>query len=549
MRIAVSSGATSADNDTVKHCTLNGNVTDGNASSITSGTSSTAVSFGVFAGGGGGTTPTLPPAALPAGTAAGTSAPAGTTINNLTIDNNAIDRAARGVAFNGTAAANSTGVAVINNAIGAAGGPSSPSPPYDSPTTTVYQRGIVVQGANALTINGNTVRNVFSYVGLSTAGIELTSGIGSGIVDISGNSVTSVVVNAEAGAPARGIAVLSAGGPYSLKGNSITDVENFSSSATGQACGLLISSTGASANVDSNMITRVYGLTRFLSRGVQGISLSAGNNHVVVNNFVSDINQEATPSGSYSTVFGTFGIRVNAGTGHVVQHNSVNLFGEPVLDGGADYLSAAFCLAATSQTGCVVRNNLFRNTMTAAINSAYVAVFLPAGGTSAMNLTWNNNAYYSGTDFGQGIAQVGSSPSGTAFYDAGEFDGLRSYTSGLSAAGTNDDASFVSIDAPGFGSETDLHLQAGMTTQLESRGAAAGVATDIDGDLRPGPAGSVNGGAFAPDVGADEFDGVPVFAKDIAAAAFVDPSDGGLKAQNVPFAPQASFQNTGLSRS
>src|SRR5262249_27792021 len=33
---------------------------------------------------------------------------------------------------------------------------------------------------------------------------------------------------------------------------------------------------------------------------------------------------------------------------------------------------------------------------------------------------------------------------------------------------------------------------------------------DIDGDLRPGPAGSVNGGAPANDIGADEFDGIPI---------------------------------------
>ncbi|MEZ4822373.1 MAG: hypothetical protein R2942_08095 [Ignavibacteria bacterium] len=45
---------------------------------------------------------------------------------------------------------------------------------------------------------------------------------------------------------------------------------------------------------------------------------------------------------------------------------------------------------------------------------------------------------------------------------------------------------------------------------LESRlGAFVGVTVDIDGQVRPGPAGSVNGGATAPDIGYDEFDGVP----------------------------------------
>ncbi|MEZ4689940.1 MAG: hypothetical protein R3A12_07065 [Ignavibacteria bacterium] len=44
---------------------------------------------------------------------------------------------------------------------------------------------------------------------------------------------------------------------------------------------------------------------------------------------------------------------------------------------------------------------------------------------------------------------------------------------------------------------------------LESGGAFVGVTVDIDGQVRPGPAGSVNGGATAPDIGYDEFDGVP----------------------------------------
>ena len=38
----------------------------------------------------------------------------------------------------------------------------------------------------------------------------------------------------------------------------------------------------------------------------------------------------------------------------------------------------------------------------------------------------------------------------------------------------------------------------------------SGITTDFDGQSRPGPAGSVNGGGTAPDIGADEFDGVPI---------------------------------------
>ncbi|MBK9043938.1 MAG: hypothetical protein IPN97_12315 [Saprospiraceae bacterium] len=55
-----------------------------------------------------------------------------------------------------------------------------------------------------------------------------------------------------------------------------------------------------------------------------------------------------------------------------------------------------------------------------------------------------------------------------------------------------------------------MHLNLGITpTQIESAGMTlASVLDDIDGNVRPGPAGSVNGGALLYDMGADEFDGV-----------------------------------------
>jgi len=54
----------------------------------------------------------------------------------------------------------------------------------------------------------------------------------------------------------------------------------------------------------------------------------------------------------------------------------------------------------------------------------------------------------------------------------------------------------------------------------------------------PGPAGSVNGGATAPDLGADEFDGFPLLANDVQATAFIDPANGATKVAGGPFSPQ-----------
>ena len=76
---------------------------------------------------------------------------------------------------------------------------------------------------------------------------------------------------------------------------------------------------------------------------------------------------------------------------------------------------------------------------------------------------------------------------------------LRNYTSTLSAAGTNDNASFALAAPAPVVSDMDLHIPPGTMTQL-AHGAApgTGVIDDIDGNAR---------NPVAPDIGADEFSG------------------------------------------
>ena len=146
IRIAVSTtGVTSADANVIVNCILLGNVTGGNASGITSSTSSSAISFGIYAGGGGGASGTGAPVAL---TSAPATAPSGTTINALSVANNSINQCGRGIHFNGAVASVSSGpLSIINNVIGDQGAATPATPPFTSPTTTVYSKGILVAGA------------------------------------------------------------------------------------------------------------------------------------------------------------------------------------------------------------------------------------------------------------------------------------------------------------------------------------------------------------------------------------------------------------------
>ncbi len=325
-------------------------------------------------------------------------------------------------------------------------------------------------------------------------------------------------------------------------------VEGYVGSSTAtQGINVGVNSATGTFTIDSNRVNRVKN-NNGGSWSAFGINLGGGSNHVVQNNFVSGvINDQTAGTGAFSTTFGAFGIRVASGTGHKIYQNSVNLYG--VMGGVTSTdLTAAFGITSTTLTGVDVRNNIFANRITAGnpTGTRHVAVYLPSGATVSMNLTDNNNAYFSGTDANDRLAQTGTT-FGTGEYLAANFDpsattpasNFRAYTSPLSAAGTNDNASFVKTTPPPFATASDLHIPNSTVTQLESGGAAVGVTVDIDGDTRP------NG--TAPDIGADEFTGLLPPANDIAANSFIVPTDGGVLPAGTSGQPQASFTNVGLS--
>ena len=437
VRLAVATAVvTSANGDTVRNCILNGNATGRNVSSAASSVISENTSFGIVVG-------------PRASTVSATTAPnplvsvtgtvgVGGTATGFTAENNQINACARGIAVLGSVDTFASGLVLKNNVIGDASA---------SSTTTVYARGITVQGFDGATITGNTVRNMAWFVGAPQM---------------------AIAVGAEA-------------------------------------------TTGTHAVIERNVVTGVNNRAPG-TFGAYGINLNGGDENTVRNNFVSGVTGDISGGTAFSTSFGLFGIRVAAGGGHAIQHNSVNMTGlRSGSSSSTSLLSAAFGITSVGLTDCDVRNNVFANTQSGgASNLAYVSVYLPPSGSGAMFLTWNNNAYFSGTTAAsQGIAQVGTTP-GTGFYRASGFNpkstsgagNLRAYTSLLyEENASNDDASYATTAAAPFTAATNLHVVAATPTFLESFGAPLGVTIDVDGDAR---------NAVTPDAGADEFAGTPV---------------------------------------
>jgi hypothetical protein len=398
--------------------------------------------------------------------------------SNITIQNNDVQKAFVGVfATGGTSPQNGSNLTYTQNTVNTSG------------ANAVRSVALYMQGVNGATVSNNTVGNLDKTNDENDVGIWLASGTINATV--SGNTVASLGYTGTSAFAPIGINVTPAttGTNNNVTGNSVSDI---TTNGGTQVRGISVSGASSDLTIQKNNVQGINNLNTG-TFGAYGIDISAGNNIVVKNNFVSNVNFNMTGGAAFSTTFGVFGIRIGAGNNIQVYNNSVNLYGALPGTAATSLLSAAFALVGTGSTGCDVRNNVFANNITGGTTSiAHVSAYLPSGGSSAMNLNWNNNAYYFGTDSArQGVGQAGTT-AGTNFFTT--LAALTAYSSTLSAAGTNDNASQASTSAPPFISNNDLHIT--NSNSLLSAGAAiASVTADYDSDPRP---------ATMPDIGADE---------------------------------------------
>jgi hypothetical protein len=403
------------------------------------------------------------------------------TFNNITIQNNDVQKAFIAIFTNATVlAGNGSGLLITQNKLDTSG------------ANAIRSVGVYVQGADGATVSSNTVGNINATNDENDTGIWLAAGAVN--TTVSGNTVTALGYT---GTGTFGPFGIRDSGGSTTSGNNITqnNISNITSNGTlttGPTVFGIENSSGGTI-IQRNNVQGVIA-TSTGTFGAAGINITAGNNVVVRNNFVSNVTGDMTGGAAFSTTFGIFGIRVAAGTGHQVHNNSVNMYGLRTGVATTTLLTASFAIVNTTSTGMDVRNNIFANNITGGTTSiANVSVFLPSGGTSAMNLTWNNNSYYFGTDTArQGAGQAGTT-AGTNFFTT--LATLAAYTGTLSGAGTNDNASLSSTGAVPFTSANDLHISPGA---VESNVGAtiAAVTNDYDGEARPQGAGY--------EIGADE---------------------------------------------
>jgi hypothetical protein len=366
--------------------------------------------------------------------------------------------------------------------------------------------GINSSAFNAVNITNNTVMNLTSqYIGTSTGAVVRGIYSTSGINTITGNTVRNLATlapNASVGVSAsvQGISLNTFSTSTNVvNSNTINTLANGSTTGNVMVSGITISGTTGTFATTDVAYNNIAGMGAPLNTGtpiVYGINL-VGNPTRVFNNFV---NLGSDITGAAITAPNSFiGINKETSATAAVNFNTVNINGTGVTAGTAN--TAAYRRATTAIDE--LRNNVLVNTRS---NGASTGTHFVLNLNNGTTFNSDNNDYFgNGTGFQ------------TAVINAVNVTGVSGI---ILAIGGNGNSIAVN---PNFVSATDLHINNATVTALESRATTlAYVSNDIDLQVRPGPT-AVNGGGTAPDMGADEFDGIPL-AVDIGGFAFLQPA-------------------------
>jgi hypothetical protein len=328
-------------------------------------------------------------------------------------------------------------------------------------------RAISTGSATTWNVSNNEIYNFINS--------SVTSGTGANAITIAINSISTGPLNQ----------IISNNKIYKLYNDAIT-------STTVTAIFCANATTGGTNRVDRNLI---HSLNTAATQGstINGIEANSGG-YIYSNNMIRlGIDENGVAMTNASNING---IQEVAGTN--------NFYFNTLYIGGAGVASvaektAAFNSIATAGTRNVI-NNIFANNRTNATGLASHYAFSTA---TATGLSFRNNDYWNANGF-------------FSRHISADVTSIANYRLlfPLDTFSVNVDPNFINADAASF----DLHISnSSVPTSLESGGKivlvnGSPMNFDYDGNLRPGPINSTLGGGSMPDIGADEFDGIPFIA-------------------------------------
>lgn len=286
-----------------------------------------------------------------------------------------------------------------------------------------------------------------------------------------------------------------------IEGNDIRGGENSATGLSTSPGGIEISSGNAGVQIRKN---KIHDITNFstLGWGAYGIHLSSATSTSdvhIYNNYIW--NMQAFHYSSFGT-YNAHGIySISAITNLRINNNSISLQATNAFS-GAKTNNFSTCIYLSNTTAGFVtelKNNILVNKQADSTTQFIYCIYAGASTIFASGAL-NNNAYQvGGTTVGYGNASGYIGRIGTTNYQS-----LASWKTATGQEGNG------FIETMPFTSSTNLKIPNATASQLESGGATiSGISSDIEGDVRPGPFGSTNGGGTSFDIGADEFDGIP----------------------------------------
>jgi hypothetical protein len=343
-------------------------------------------------------------------------------------------------------------------------------------------------------VDGNS--HIQSAPGSST--IYYCAALGNGTnLDMYNNTITNNVAGTSGAT--YGLYVYFENGPKNVYNNLVSGITQ----AGGSTYGLY--QTSSSSNIAAsrfyqNTVRDIEGTlaTTFLN----GIYHTSGSNapHYYYNNMVSDLRATAASrtSAPYNSVNGFY---ISGGNTTYVYNNTVYISAAST---GANFGTSSIFINTSARTD--VRNNIFVNTSVpngpGKTNGLY---FSSTNITNYLN-TSNYNNIYSGTP----------GPNNVLYNDGAntevDLPGLRARLTPREIQSVSENSPFINIATKPY----NLHLRTDIATQCEAGGTVIGnpvpVISDFDGNPRYPNTGYPVNGSFspnAPDIGADEFGGLP----------------------------------------
>jgi subtilisin-like proprotein convertase family protein len=390
----------------------------------------------------------------------------GAYFNNLTIQNNLIQKSQSGISVTAYATSgNGNGLLIADNDLNATG------------ANSIRTTGIYLQAVDGATVSGNEITNIDGANDELDYGLWLASGTVN--TAVTNNTIGTMHYTAGGVAGSLGIYVTTntSTSNVSITGNTISDITS-NNNRSDYVCGIDVIFDTGGITIANNQISNIKN-TNTGGYSAVGILLESGltnANITIQNNFVFDIagygyNSQIQDNG--------YGIQVLSGGGYKLYHNSVSLATNQTSASG--YPAALMISSGVTQAAALdVRNNIF--SIPATVGTNRYAILCQASNTVFSSMDYN--VYYTS---GSNVGFIGSNR-------AGLLDMILGFGQNLNSA----------TETPNFVSATNLHLNApGSASAIESGAVViSGLTTDIDGDTRH---------ATTPDIGADEYSGIPVY--------------------------------------